>query len=193
MARPQEFDRETALEQAMVVFWGQGYRATSLSDLLEATGLSKSSLYGAFGDKRALFLAAYDSYRTKNASEMRVLLSEGVPRQAIENFLYRIISKAEQHPYPYGCMITNQAIETAPHDSEIRRRVKADFQLMEGAIIRVIEQGQRDGSIASRVPVADLASQFAAAIPGIQVMVRAGLSHAHLEKTVCQILAQLDN
>ena len=63
MARPQEFNTAEALYKAMGVFWSKGYEGTSLADLLEATGLSKSSLYATFGDKRDLFLAAFDCYR----------------------------------------------------------------------------------------------------------------------------------
>ncbi len=63
MARPQAFNTEEALHGALSVFWRKGYEATSLADLLAATRLSKSSLYATFGDKRSLFLAAFDAYR----------------------------------------------------------------------------------------------------------------------------------
>uniref|UniRef100_UPI001CF1B65F TetR/AcrR family transcriptional regulator n=1 Tax=Hymenobacter terricola TaxID=2819236 RepID=UPI001CF1B65F len=68
MARPQEFDTAAALHKAMGVFWRKGYEATSLVNLLEATGLSKSSLYSSFGGKRALFLAAFDAYRQQRTT-----------------------------------------------------------------------------------------------------------------------------
>ncbi len=57
MARPREFNVDTVLESAMQVFWAKGYESTSLDDLCEATGLGRSSLYAAFGDKRALTTA----------------------------------------------------------------------------------------------------------------------------------------
>ncbi len=62
MARPQEFETSEALRSAMRVFWPKGYEATSLADLLAATGLSKSSLYATFGDRRRHFLAAFQKY-----------------------------------------------------------------------------------------------------------------------------------
>ena len=61
MARPQEFDTTEALHQTMDVFCCKGFEATSLADLLKATGLSKSSLYATFGGKRELFVAAFDA------------------------------------------------------------------------------------------------------------------------------------
>src|SRR3954454_20321978 len=60
--RPRGFDTEAAVERAMNVFWSRGYHATALPDLLRATGLSRGSLYAAFGDKHSLFLRALDRY-----------------------------------------------------------------------------------------------------------------------------------
>lgn len=62
MARPREFDADIALDRATDVFWAKGYEATSLDDLCEATGLSRSSLYAAFGTKRDLLLQSVDRY-----------------------------------------------------------------------------------------------------------------------------------
>jgi TetR/AcrR family transcriptional repressor of nem operon len=62
MARQREFNKEEVLEQAMMVFWVQGYEATSVRDLQAATGISSSSMYEAFGDKRRLFLATLARY-----------------------------------------------------------------------------------------------------------------------------------
>ena len=62
MARPKEFDPETAAQEAMEAFWERGYAATSVNDLLEEMGLNRGSLYGTFGDKKQLFLAALEKY-----------------------------------------------------------------------------------------------------------------------------------
>ena len=62
MARPREFDSNAALENAMQVFWAKGYKATSLRNICASTGLGRSSLYAAFGDKRGLYLKALDRY-----------------------------------------------------------------------------------------------------------------------------------
>ncbi len=70
MARPREFDLNQVLEKAMDVFWKQGYHATSISDLTEAMGLLRGSVYAAFGDKHQLFLAALERYMEKG---LRVL------------------------------------------------------------------------------------------------------------------------
>ena len=85
MARPREFDEHSALQRAMQVFWRKGFEATSLADLLKATGLSKSSLYQTFTDKRSLFLAALETYRQDRMRHLRAKLNDGRPaRESIE-------------------------------------------------------------------------------------------------------------
>ena len=69
--RPRAFEPETALAQAMDVFWSDGFAATSLDDISAATGLNRPSLYGAFGDKRALYLQAYGQYRKRMNESLR--------------------------------------------------------------------------------------------------------------------------
>lgn len=74
MARPREFDRDAALEKALRVFWAKGFAATSTDDLRVAMGIGRQSLYGAFGDKRTLYLEALDTYqqRTNTGHVMRL-------------------------------------------------------------------------------------------------------------------------
>jgi TetR/AcrR family transcriptional repressor of nem operon len=143
MARPQEFNTAEALHKAMAVFWKKGYEATSLVDLLAATGLSKSSLYATFGDKRGLFLAAFDAYRAERARELHEILEGKPARQVIETFFRKIIADAYAPEFAHGCMSTNQAVELAPHDTEIRGRVEADFLLIEDAFARTIGAARR--------------------------------------------------
>jgi TetR/AcrR family transcriptional repressor of nem operon len=151
MARPREFDKPEALRQAMPVFWRKGYEGTSLADLLEATGLSKSSLYATFGDKRTLFLAAFDAYRTERMRRLHQSLNDGQPvHQSIEGFFRRGVAHAADPTQAYGCMTANQAVELAPHDVDVQRLVAEDFQAVEDAFSHAIARGQADGSITSR-------------------------------------------
>src|SRR5271167_4214627 len=80
--RPRAFEPETALTQAMDVFWQDGFAATSLDDLSLATGLGRPSLYGAFGDKRALYIQAYRRYREQVRETFTPLFAEPAPLRA---------------------------------------------------------------------------------------------------------------
>lgn len=191
MSRPQEFDTQAVLGQAMRVFWRKGYEATSMADLLHATGLSKSSLYATFNSKRDLFLAAFDDYRRGRAKDMFKMLSDDPARAAIEKFFHMAISDAWTCNGE-GCMTINQAVEMAPTDVGVAIRVREDFLGMEKAFAKTIERGQRDGSIASSMPALDLARLFVVAFPGLQVMVRAGCEVADIEARLTALLAVLD-
>jgi len=191
MARPQEFNTAEALRQAMGVFWRKGYDATSMTDLLQAMGLSKSSLYAVFGGKRALFLAAFDAYREARAREMHQMLKEGPAHQAIEQFFRKIVADAESGDLR-GCMSINQAVEMAPRDPEVRSRISQDFALMEEGLVQAIKRGQAEGSIKSANSPRNLARLLVLAFPGLQVMVRAGGDKAQLDDTLNLLLSILD-
>ncbi len=115
MARPREFDPDTVLERAMRVFWAKGYHASSLDDLCEAAKLNRPSLYAAFGDKRALFLATLDRYGDRAVARVTAALSRPVPiRDAIAAFLSEMIEQIVAGPGRAGCFIGNCAAEVAP-------------------------------------------------------------------------------
>ncbi|WP_303312644.1 TetR/AcrR family transcriptional regulator [Hymenobacter sp. BT730] len=192
MARPQEFNTAEALHKAMEVFWHKGYEATSLSDLLEATGLSKSSLYSTFGGKHALFLAAFDAYRRQRATDMQRVLAQEPARPAIEAFFHLLLGDVDAPAPALGCMSINQAIEMAPHDPEIRERVLTDFRRIEEALLRIIQRGQHKGSLTSTRSPRELANLLALAYPGLQVMARAGYTRSDLDDRVRQLLTNLD-
>src|SRR4051812_42751972 len=82
--RPREFDTEKALERAMHVFWRKGYEGASLTDLTEAMGINRPSLYAAFGDKAALFRRALDKYAAGPGSQVALALAEPTARGVVE-------------------------------------------------------------------------------------------------------------
>src|SRR5258708_27939815 len=110
MARPREFDPDTVLERAMQIFWAKGFESTSLDDLCDATRLNRSSLYAAFGDKRALFLETIDRYGERAVERIAVALSRSLPiRETIAMFLAEMIDQIVEGPGRVGCFIGNCA------------------------------------------------------------------------------------
>lgn len=192
MARPQAFNTEDALNKAMEVFWNKGYEGTTLVNLLKATKLSKSSLYATFGGKRALFLAAFDAYRKNREREISHVLGSGSGREGIERFFYMIIEGARSSEFSNGCMSINQAVEMAPHDSDVCIRVKQDFQAMEKSLIQAIERGRADGSVKGSKTAHELARILVVAFPGLQVMVRAKCDTERLNEALTLLLSLLD-
>lgn len=192
MARHQQFTKEDVLHNAMTVFWRKGFGGTTLVDLLEATGLSKSSLYATFGGKRELFLAAFDAYRDARRLEMHRILDAGSARGAIEQLFRVVLDGARAAEFSNGCMSINQAIEMAPHDDDVCARVKADFQAMEKALVQTIERGRQEGSIRGNKSAYELARLLVVAFPGLQVMVRARCDTGRLDEALSLLLSLLD-
>ncbi len=192
MARPQEFETSAALRSAMHVFWSKGYEATSLADILAATGLSKSSLYATFGDKRELFLAAFKAYQQERILHLEQILKNGQPaRQSIETFFQRALIHRTEGDSP-GCMTANEAVELAPHDPDVQRMVAEDFQAIEEAFAQTIARGQAEGSIASQKAAHMLAHFLVVSLQGLEVMLCAHTNQDRLEETLAVIMAVLD-
>lgn len=193
MARPQEFDTAQALSAAMHVFWRKGYEATSLAEIMAATGLSKSSLYAAFGDKRSLFLAALSAYQAERLAYMQQALDDGRPaRQSIESFFRDAVAHIADPAHSSGCMTANEAVELAPRDVDVQRLVAEDFQALDDAFTRTIARGQTDGSIASPEDPRKLARFLVVGFQGLQVMARAQSDRPRLDDTVTVMMAALD-
>ncbi len=192
MARPREFDKERVIQRAMHVFWRHGFEATSLDELLSATGLSKSSLYGAFGDKRSLFMATLEAYRQERRAQLMAVLTGGpTARDAVHAFLRGVVRDAADPDAAYGCMICNEAVEFGAHDEEVRSIVIADFNEIEDAFTATINRGQGDGSITSSSEPRKLARFLTTAMQGLQVMIRAQAEPARLEDAVDVMIAAI--
>ena len=120
--RPRKAEPEVALTAAMNAFWTKGYEATSMSDLTEATGLHKASLYQTFGDKHQLFVSALKLYFTKTAKAQKD--SRNGEENPIKAIKASVDSTIDQCAQGKGCLAVNSLIEVAPFDSEIDRILK---------------------------------------------------------------------
>jgi TetR/AcrR family transcriptional regulator, transcriptional repressor for nem operon len=147
MAGVKHFDRNEALDRAMAAFWSRGYEGTSIDDLVEATGIGRGSLYGTFGDKRQLFLAALDRYWNTVGMEMFAELSDPDPRHAIERMFDALIRRASNPKFPRGCLFTNTSLECSTGGDEIARKIAENMGQQETAIYQVLRKAQADGTL----------------------------------------------
>lgn len=192
MARPREFDERTALLQAMHTFWSQGYESTSISDLLKATGLSKSSLYDTFGSKRELFLAAFDEYRKERMRNLQKYLNQSPTAYAsIQAFFEMVIDHAQKDAQPFGCMSCNEAAELAPHDEEVQQLVEQDFVGIEESFVEAIERGKKDGSVSLDKDARKLARFLCTNHQGLQIMARAKADRERLDDALSVMMSAL--
>src|SRR3954453_23402261 len=114
MARTKEFDREAALELALNLFWKQGYEATSIGQLVDATGVQRQSLYDTFTDKHGLYVAALDLYAQRISASLRETLSgRGSPLTRLRRVFRSVASEGK------GCMLVNSAVERGLADQAV--------------------------------------------------------------------------
>ena len=154
VGRPRQFDTEQVLEAAMQAFWAKGYEATSLVDLVSATGLLKGSLYQAFGDKHSLFLQALNRYLAEMRRRKNECLSQATsPLEGIKNVMHRMIDLADSDSEcPKGCMAMNSLAELVPHDPEVRRVMEEHMNHMRASMTKTVSQAQAAGEIGSERP-----------------------------------------
>ena len=123
LGRPRKFEPEEILKQVMDVFWSKGYEATSLADLMAATGLHKGSLYQAFGDKKSLFMAALRAYLDDIFQmQFEIIKNNPDPLEGFREALYSMLEynfQDNEDDVRKGCMAVNTLVETAPHDPDI--------------------------------------------------------------------------
>jgi TetR/AcrR family transcriptional repressor of nem operon len=148
MARPREFDEEQALRNAMEVFWSKGLGATSLTDLTDAMGLSRSSLYAAFGDKETLFARALDLYMADiSAERVRILRDAATVREGLRDYFEHHIRVALDPRTPPGCLFVNTALEMNALPPHLAGVLGSRAKIGETAVRSLLERGQATGEI----------------------------------------------
>jgi TetR/AcrR family transcriptional repressor of nem operon len=122
MARPLEFDRPQALSRAMLLFWRKGYQASSLTELLAAMGIGRSSFYGAFTDKRSLFVECLDLFASRSLALAARARGELPPMDALQRFFERHFTGARGARAHSGCLLVNTVLEMAGVDDALAAR-----------------------------------------------------------------------
>ena len=193
MARPPAFERQAALEQAMQVFWTKGYAATRVADLTAAMKLSKSSLYGAFGDKHAVFLEAIEFYRDHVTARVRSAINLPTPaRQVIRSILGRAVDRILEPDGRRGCFLNNSAVEVGPDDPAAAERCRSGLLLMEDTFERLVRRAQAEGDIAAEHDPRKLARLLNGTVNGIMVIGKANPDYQTLKDIVDAVMKAMD-
>ena len=181
--RPRAYDPATALRQAMELFWSQGYAATSLDGLSEVTGMNRPSLYGAFGDKRALYLRTLNEYRANGALAIGRALALPTLRAGLAEFYRSALELYLSGDSPRGCFLIGTAAVEAVQDEEVRTILHgalADYDFMlEARMIKARDEGE----LPADADVTALAKIASAALYSLAIRSRGGDSRENLEKT----------
>ncbi|PKQ00123.1 MAG: hypothetical protein CVT74_05325 [Alphaproteobacteria bacterium HGW-Alphaproteobacteria-13] len=169
----KNFDIDETLTRAMQTFWAHGYEATSMQNLVAATGVNRASIYATYGDKRALFLTALKKYDGEIRSRMLAELAESKsPADAIAAVFDKFIDQTNVPQGNWGCFLVNTALELAAHDGDIAELVNAAQDEIEAFFLAMIRKGQQSGAFAADRDAKQLAHQGLASLLGMLVMIR---------------------
>lgn len=180
--RPRAYDPEEALARARDTFWRNGYTGTSLDDLSEATGMNRPSLYGAFGDKHALYLQTMERYVEAGRVAMESALDSALP---LREALMRVFDGAlgwylPAHDAARGCLLIGTAVVEAVNDAAVRERLAAGLRTFDKAFERRLRAALAQGELQPGASAPMLARLASAVLHSMALRARAGDSRASL-------------
>lgn len=161
----------------MQVFWERGYAATSVQDLVEGTGLSRSSLYNTFDNKQGLFLQALGRYQAVTSANVELLAGPGPAKELIRQLLMRVAQEEMSDPLQRGCLVANASLELAGQDMSVADLVACNFQRLINALEATIKRGQETGEIAATKNAHALSWFFLNTMQGMRVVSKGSAMH----------------
>lgn len=183
--RPPAYDRGRALAAIRDVFWRRGFSATSLDELAAAAGMNRPSLYGAFGDKRAMYLAAMGLFSDDLRRRVGEALAEPRVDEALRRF-YAVILDVHLEE-GRGCYVSGTAPVEALRDPVMREALAGSFRALDAGLEARMRRAQADGDLALDADPAALAAVAASVVHSLALRVRAGASREELETITDQV------
>lgn len=182
--RPRCFDPEVALAAALRVFWRNGYEAASMAELTAEMGITKPSLYAAFGNKEALFHKALDLYEREKLAYMTPALEAATARGVAERLLHGALKVQMSSCDPKGCLGVISANACGAEAAGIKAEVVARRASSEAALIRRFEQAESDGELPEGMTPAALARYLFAILQGLSIQAGSGATCTELGQLV---------
>lgn len=179
MARPVEFDRSVARDKALVLFWRKGYQATSLTNLIDAMEISRSSFYSSFVDKRTLFLECLDLFAERTQNVVRQARKRLSPVDSLQDFFERNFTGAGVAKGRLGCMLVSTVLEMAGVDDDLADRASLHVHEMQ----RTFEQCLLDAGF-STAGASEMAAVLMLVNEGIRVSSRRSIAPDEQLKTI---------
>ena len=190
--RPLEHNPQAVIDAAMLSFWRRGYDGCSLTNLLDATGLSKSSLYQSYGNKKQIFLLTLAHYSEQETVAMgQEIEAVKTGYDFFENLIESFAGKTAAH-WKSGCLIANTAAEFGQSDPEIGAALKDALNNYVSVFSKAIIKGHEDGSITNNQPADDLAHYLIISLNGLRTMMKAGMGEVQIRKAGHMILQTLN-
>ena len=182
MGRPREFDVDKALDLALQVFWRKGYEGASMADLTETMGITKPSLYSAFGNKEELFRKALDRYVDGPGGYFQVALAKPTVRAVVEHLLYESAAAVTDPDHPPGCLAVQGALSCGDAAESIKQELMSRRAKGEQDLRARFERAIAEGDLPEGSDAADLAAYLSAILQGMAVQAVGGTTREQLRK-----------
>ena len=182
--RPREFCIDHALAQALRVFWEKGYEGTSLTDLTDAMGITRPSLYAAFGNKESLFRKALDLYEREKLDYIAKALAQPTARGVAETMLRGAVDNVTSCDEPHGCLGVITSVACGAESQSIREEIVKRGQAGKIALAERFERAKAEGDLPAGIDSEGLTCVLVAMLQGISVQANQGADRAALERLV---------
>ena len=170
LGRPRQFDEEKVLAAAANAFWLRGYHATSIDDLCAATGLLRGSLYGAYGDKRGIFLAALERYCEARVARAAGSLSGPPSREVLRQGLLYYVQVSSDLDLARACFITNTALELTPQDRQVAHVIERTFRSISTLWAEAAARARAAGAFKSKLNEKSVGDFLYCIVQGLRVL-----------------------
>jgi AcrR family transcriptional regulator len=180
--RPRGFCVDQALERALHVFWRKGYEGTSLSDLTQAMGINRPSLYAAYGNKETLFRKALDRYAQGGDAFFGRSLAQPTARAVAEHLLLSAADALTCPENPSGCFMVRCALSTGDAGDAIRQELVKRRAHLETMLRRRLQRAKTEGDLPAPAQPADLARYMMTVHQGMSVQAAGGANRAQLRR-----------
>jgi AcrR family transcriptional regulator len=187
--RPRTYNPEKVIEEALQVFWRKGFSATSLDDLVDATGINRPSLYAGFGDKEKIYLTVLDHFRAIMTAKLQdTLISRGrddTVADAVNRYLSEVIEiylgSADE---ALGCAVLCTTASEARNHKGIREMLAETLQLLDDVFETYLANAQREGNLPTDLDCVSLARVLCAIQHSLALRARSGQSRKQLQTLV---------
>jgi AcrR family transcriptional regulator len=179
--RPREFDVEQALDRALELFWRHGYEGTSISDITDALGITRASLYAAFGNKEALFRRVMDRYESTAGAYRAAAEKAPTAHDVVHMLLKGAVALHGDQKNPPGCLGVQGALASGREAQAVRSDLAARRCRGEAAIRRRFQRAQDEGDLPDDCDPAGLARYLSVLVYGIAVLAAGGACRSELQ------------
>jgi TetR/AcrR family transcriptional repressor of nem operon len=191
MGRNREFNTENVLDKATSLFWAKGFNGVSTQELINEFGISKSSMYGTFGDKMKLFVASLERYSLQVTNNFKVRLqhANGLKKE-IKALLHSICIGCMEGGN--GCFIVNSAVELAPHEKIIAKITHEHRRRLESIFTAAIKRGIESGEFSNKLNPKTISRTICNTITGIQVDTKYIKDKKYFESVINSVILLLN-